>query len=481
MRVLPGLARWSTVVAALGLFATWFATTAPTSAAGPKGRLEMNITTNGPNFSSGEPEIAINPTNPDNLYIDYATFPVPAPTIGPAPAHSCGGYVSMDRGRTWQPSFLPFPTQSNVTYSQCEDGIAAFGPDGTLYAGGDATTAILIVGAPPNCPPGSAPSGPVCVRPPGNDPFARSTDGGLTWTLLPHPMGSSGWCESCNFAPGSGHPYDVYDRPWVVVEQTTGVVYFSARNILDHERFVTASTDKGDTWGLIYAVDSPTYPQGGSDSNIVVAHSVLAEAYAAAPAPGGCSATCLIFETSTDYGATWDRHIVPLVGAASTPRAFLAADPGDEGDEPIDGHFALTVLDSTGTQNQVYTTHDFGQTWQGPTLVSDSPANPKFKPWLSYGPSGQLLLVWRNWHGTPNSPTTPYDVWAAVGSEHGGNGVVFSAPVRVSSASAPYGSGGGGDDFSFITGDNQYVHVAWGDSRSGATQVWYSRIPLNAF
>src|SRR5215831_14782552 len=36
--------------------------------------LEMGITNNGPNLSSGEPEIAINPTNPGNLFIDYATF-----------------------------------------------------------------------------------------------------------------------------------------------------------------------------------------------------------------------------------------------------------------------------------------------------------------------------------------------------------------------------------------------------------------------
>jgi hypothetical protein len=29
--------------------------------------------------------------------------------------------------------------------------------------------------------------------------------------------------------------------------------------------------------------------------------------------------------------------------------------------------------------------------------------------------------------------------------------------------------------------DNQYVHAAWGDSRSGLTQVEYARIPLTAF
>ena len=109
-------------------------------------------------------------------------------------------------------------------------------------------------------------------------------------------------------------------------------VYFTAANILDHERFVTLSTDKGDTFELIYAVDSPTYPQGGNHgSNIVAANGVLAEAYTAAPAPRGCTATCLIFETSSDSDATCSQHIVPPADTADPPRAFLAVDPAGRG------------------------------------------------------------------------------------------------------------------------------------------------------
>lgn len=467
----------------LGLaLATCLAASVPTLA-GPPTRLEMHITDNGPDFSAGEPQIAGNPRNPNNLFIDYATFPVPLlqPPTGPAPAHACGGYVSMDRGQTWQASFIPFPTQSASTFSQCADGVAAFGPDGTLYTGGDANTALATAGVAPNCPPGSAAFGKSCVEPQGNDPFARSTDGGKTWTILPFPMGSPGWCPTCKFAPGSGHPHDVFDRPFVVVDQSTGIVYISSRGIVDHERFVTASKDKGDSFGQIYAIDSPVYPEGGGDSNIVVTQGVLAVAYTAAPAAGGCDATCMIFETSTDFGATWTRQVVPLANAARAPRPFIAAFARDDGKRRHGGSiFALTVFDTTGTQNQVYTTRNFGKTWQGPTLVTDS-LNPHFKPWLSFGPAGQLVLLWRTWHGTPRSKTTPYDVWAAVGRVGEHNGAVFGKPVPVSSVAAPIGSGGGGDDFSYVICDKQFVHAAWGDSRSGATQVWYSRIPLKNF
>ena len=317
---------------------------------------------------------------------------------------------------------------------------------------------------------------------PGDDPFARSTDGGKTWTQLPYPIGSQGYGlgsafggSGFNFAPGSGHPVDTADRPEIAVDQSTGTVYLSSQNILDHERFVTASTNKGDSWGTIYAIDSPTYPQSGSAANIAVQDGVLAVSYTAAPAPGGCTATCLVFETSTDSGANWTRNTVPLVNAQNPPRAFIAADPAGH------GHFALQVFDSTGTVNQVYTSRDFGATWQGPTNVTEPGGHVHFKPWLSFGPSGQLALVWRTWEGTPNLSTTPYDVLVAAGRVKGANGAVFTNPVELGSPAAPFGSGGGGDDFSYVTVDNQYVHLAWGDSRSGLTQVEYARIPLSAF
>jgi hypothetical protein len=317
---------------------------------------------------------------------------------------------------------------------------------------------------------------------PGDDPFARSTDDGKTWTQLPYPIGSQGYGLGSafgglgfNFAPGSGNPVDTYDRPFLAVDQSNGTVYVSSQNILDHERFVTASTNKGDSWGPIYAADSPTYPQSGFASNIAVQNGVLAVSYTAAPAAGGCAATCLVFETSTDFGATWNRNLVPLVNAQNPPSPFIAADPTGH------GRFALQVFDSSGTVNQIYTTRDFGASWQGPTNITEPGGHVHFKPWLSFGPSGQLALVWRTWEGTPNLSSTPYDVFVAAGRVEGANGAVFTSPVELGSPAVPFGTGGGGDDFSQVQVDNQYVHVAWGDSRSGLTQVEYARVPLSSF
>ena len=468
----------------------------------------MNVTgpVNAPGYQSGEPQLAINPTNPNEVFIAYSTSKYtgsvdPAIALQPSPQHPCGGMVSEDRGATWSPAFLPFKQQSRLAYSRCVDGLAAFGPDGTLYAGGGAFMGNDVrPGTPPDCPPRSSPLYAIiggqhiqqCIEFRGDTLLARSSDGGKTWTELPRPLGTAG-TGMYRFAPGVGEPPGVFDRPWLAVDQSTGILYYSAGKIgANRERFVTAFKDQGNTWGLIYPIDSPGYPQAYyrnarlSSSNITAASGVLALAYVADPTPNGCNAKCVIFETSRDQGATWSRYIVPLVNASleggdDAGVVFVAAAPTGS------GHFAVLTLDSSETNNQVYTTADFGRTWQGPTIVAEDPPHKRFNRWFGYGPSGQLLLVWRTWRGTPDSVTTPYDTWAAVARE-GSSGAVFSAPLRVSSKSGKYPPqclggvlSGCLDDYSYITADHQYVHVGWGDSRTGEQQVWYSRIPLRDF
>jgi hypothetical protein len=471
-RTALGRARWLMLMAALGVGAPLWATTAGPASGTPGGHnkiLETDITGNGSLSTMGEPEIAQNPVNPDELYLDWTTFSNPPGQAVPGVTQPCGGAVSMNRGLRWQPAPVPL--------AGCADGVAAFGTDGTLLAGGIVVTSVMFT--PPPCPPGSRPTFGLCLVAHGYDAILRSTDGGQTWSAPVKIMGSNdaGPDGPFTFAPGSGKPSDTFDRPWLAVDHSTGVVYAASHNIVDHEMFVTASTNGGKSFGTIYAADATYASNGLPSGTVAAAHGVLAVAYTASTVPGH-ACPCVVFETSTDKGATFTAHVVPVVGAASVPRPFLAANPAEK------GRFALTVFDSTGNENQVYTTDDSGETWQGPASVGDAPPKPRFKPWLSYGPSGTLVLVWR----TNNSNNGPYDVWAATGRDEGDNGPVFSAPVRVTSTSGTYPAtnpGGAGDDFSWAIADNTYVHVGWGDSRDvpvgGGVQVWYERIPLNTF
>ncbi len=425
----------------------------------------MNLTGNGSILTRGEPEIAVNPKNPNEMYVTGATFPVPLIIDGPSPAglpNTCGGMRSENGGLTWLPASPP-PTR-------CEDGVTVFGPDGTLYAGGDAATSTKTV---PAGTPGAINAGADAILVEGYDPLYVSKDGGQTWSDELRVMGSAS-AGTFDFVSGSGSPINTFDRPWLVVDQSTGTVFVSAHNIVDHEGFITASTNNAKSFGPISALDSPDAPWGGFGGNIAAAHGILAAAYTAAEAPGA-ACPCAVFETSTDQGKNFTRHVVPLVDAAKQPDLYITADPTAK------GHFALTVLDATGTKNQVYVTADSGKTWHGPTLVGEDPANQRFKPWLAYGPAGQLALVWRTRYSDSS-----YDVWAAIASTETKKGATFSAPVRVSSVAAQYPpSGSLGDDFSFVIPDKKYVHVGWGDSRNvifgGGVQIWYARIPFSNF
>jgi hypothetical protein len=446
----------------------------------------MDISGNGASLTVGEPEIGINPLNQQQMWMDGATFPVPLVINGPSPVpDTCQGWSSDDGGRSWQLAPLPQDLQyAKGAPSVCgEDGVAAFGPDGTLYAGGDTATSTTID---PTCGPGTIHIDGVCILIQGFDPVLVSKNGGQTWSAPVDTMGSAN-LGSFPFAPGSGNPMNTFDRPWLAVDQSTNTVYAMGHNIADHEGFVTASIDEAQSFGTIYAIDSPAYPSGGLfGSTMAAAHGTLAVAYAATAAPGQ-ACPCVVFETSTDHGATFTRHVVPTVNSSTLPSPFLAADPTAK------GHYALTILDATGTQNQVYTTDDYGLTWSGPTLVAEAPANQQFKPWISYTPSGQILLAWRTWQGSPN--VSPYDVWLAVGRDEGSHGAVFGTPIRVSSEAAAYPPGyTAGDDFSYVTASNKNIYVGWGDSRNagvevngttikegGGVQIWMARFSLRSF
>ena len=429
------------------------ATSASAQGAPSVGRqLQLNLSRNGSSTTMGEPEIAVDPQNSKNLFVDWTTFPHPL-TISGAGANipnPCGGLVSLNGGVSWHSVQVP---TNHVPYTKgCGDAVAAAGPDGTLYAGGIGVTFTATGG-----------SGPFGLTIHGQDYVTHSTNWGRTWTRPVETMGSDGQ----RFA--TGDPVDTFDRPWLAVDQSTGTVYAAGHNLANHEGYVTASTNKAGSFGAIFPIDSPTYPsEGFSSSNIVAAHGVLAVAYASSQAPGH-TCPCLIFETSTDHGATFTRHIVPTANGSSSPEPFLAADP------TVQGRFALTIFDSTGTENQVYVSDDSGATWHGPAVVGENPPNPRFKPWITFGTSGSLALVWRTHYANGG-----YDVWSALGHVDGSNGAVFSAPIRVSSVAAPYPSGyAAGDDFSWIITDAHYAHVGWGDSRNGPVQLWYGRIPLS--
>jgi hypothetical protein len=317
-----------------------------------------------------------------------------------------------------------------------------------------------------------------------------------------------------------------FDRPWMVADQSTGAVYVSTTS--HPERYVAVSHDHAATWGRIEALDcdelSPpdanhdvtcgAYPESG-DGNIAAANGVLAAAYIASAAPGR-TCPCAVFETSTDAGAHWTRHVVFDTLPAGSG-VFVAADASHTGRYAVmvlPGHLDPSGLAGLPTSRnvpqdvEVTATRDSGISWLQSTVLGDEAVTHiTNRPWIAYtsvqggpnGPKGVLAVLWRNAY-PPYNPASflvpgTQNVFAAISRN---NGETFTDPVRLNSSPSPPPDPNqfAEDDVSWVAVTTQYVYGAWGDWRptsanpvssppssppSGELNSWIARVPLSSF
>lgn len=149
---------------------------------------------------------------------------------------------------------------------------------------------------------------------------------------------------------------------------------------------------------------------------------------------------------------------------------MLAADPVKEGQYAIARQSGQTIF--------VNITLDGGKTWGQPVAAARVPDGVAYgHRAMKYSARGDLALIWKATY-----PDRRFDVWSSV-SRDGGS--VFHT-LRVSHAvSPPYIPERGnfmlGDDLSSLDVDDRYLHVVWGDNRSGFEATWYGRVPLDAY
>jgi hypothetical protein len=518
----------------------------------------MNVPVRG-----GEPELAINQLNPQNLLIGHTsvanTFADENAITGPFP---CGFQSSTNGGQTWTSALVQTPCAA-LSFSEgpnpllislgftgatgftlpspqgVGDAIAASAPDGAMYAGG--VVAHVVLGGIPGTPfPFTVPQGAIEV--------SRSTDGGVTFAVnssvlsdleLPG-MISRGMSPSTAPGQGIGIGVNPFDRPWIAVDQSSGVVYISGT--AHPQRYLVASHDKAQTFGRIEALDCDemtppdanhdvicgTFPTSGG-GGIDAAQGIVAAAYIAGAAPGR-TCPCAVFETSIDDGAHWSRHVVfdnlPAQPGAGSG-VFVAADSNHKGRYAVlllPGHLVpgglagLPPSRNVPQQVEVVTTADSGLSWSSPTVLgNEAVTHITNRPWIAYtsifkhrgehepkhqpgsnGPTGVLAVLWRNAYPAynPASFLVPgtQNVFAVISRNNGNN---FSAPVQLNSAPspAPDPKQVAEDDVSWITADTEYVFGAWGDWRptannpvaagssppSGELNSWIGRASLSSF
>ena len=453
---------------------------------------EVNVT-NDLMHRWGEPNVAVNPRNPNNLVYNvmldsftYACQKAATPdctmikVIPPnrtEPMDTPRGlfqvtgwlsnrvYVSFDRGRTWKLVEIPRKIDGNRNLSDATGGdpVVRASSDGTFWISWEP----IHIGSFPLDAPGNY----------GCPVVSKSTDGGRTWS---NPV--------CTGTP--------VDHEWIEIDQSTGTLYEASSGHLGPTSEGEANLPVGaigDRW-LVTSKDgvhwsSPPQRFGGSDGaaqfpgggRMVASNGVLATAFSARSAPacrfflGSGDAPCTVFQTTSDAGAHWTRHRVPAPADPTGGFQMMLT-----GNPKKPGHYTLALMDAKAGQFMVYRTADSGATWSGPTRVTEDASKTHFKAAMAASPSGVIGMMWRTRQsGTPM--IGPYNVWATISDDEG---ATFSQPLKISSADSPGEDPAlpfGFDDLSDINLNDQYAFIAWADWRPGDRSGYFSAVKLRAF
>jgi hypothetical protein len=453
----------------------------------------------------GAPHVAVNPKDPNNIVVlassnlGYTKDCLPA-----APGSDCdtssmlgqplgfartpgfmdiGVFVSFNRGKTFRYVDVKDLTPPDHPEVRARgEGPVAVLPDGSFMIGFNAINW------------GDWDSNPTTFFPNGGVGVIKSTDGGKTWNWVSYSFTPADW------------PYGGVDPVTGTFYVTSGLAGLSTLGPRSNGMADSAEGAIADRW-ISSTKDGMTWtdpqPLGGTDgamhigaghSPAAAAHGILATLFLVGDA-SSCkffvaqsSASCVIFQTSTDAGAKWSRHRVPTP-AGFTPNALavlVGADPKRK------DHFTVALLSDSGDQFLVYQTPDSGKTWSDAVQVTQDSSKTHFAPFVATSPNGEFGLMWRTYEPDPDNPNAapplmPYSVWAVITKD---GGSTFSKPLKISKENSPAPNSDPNDAFSFI-GDHGPsgmamdadggVYVVWADWTPGERAIFFSAIKAEVF
>lgn len=452
---------------------------------------------------SGEAQFVVDPTDANNIIATgmgtWQAIPgCEAPDVNCKDFHNFPNSTwpvsaqTFDGGRTWKHFVLPILEGKRT---RCPDPFAGATKDGILFIG---------------CEPRE--TDPVAIDPPGGTAFLRSTDHGKTWSKRVEGISSytpNGKYRTDvdikafpQFAPdlkpyfGGNSPWD---RPWLTFDDKTGAIYLTssggqtnidtgAPDKLRTQSYFTVSTNKGASFGTVYALDSLDWPQQGRVSAAAGLGS-FAELYVASkvPASEGVSCPCQVFGISYDMGKTWQRHVLKhIVIPPPAPGARAGGGPGGGGglgnliaDPLTPGRFtAMRYVGGATPHYEFSTTNDDGKTWSAFSSTGTVPEATSFtKPALMYSRHASILgLTWKAVYSGGS-----FDLWGVISKDAG---KTFSEPLKISSSRSParnYYRQSMQDDNDGIDLSKDTLYTIWGDSRAGFQASWFAKVALTSF
>ena len=402
----------------------------------------------------GEPYLAVNPTNNQNLVAAWMGLKLSGGSVAIAVTIR----ASFDGGNTWSNATT---LSHNGTGYTSADVSMAFDKNGLLYISYIDYNKTTLTGG---------------------DFISRSHDGGLTWDTPSQVLNIS---ESPSKVP--------LDRPWLVIDNSNtsnfGTLYITTKPAPwiapPNRNYYKVSTDSGHTWSALANVDGGNHLVGNDIPAPMAAPSTTSNGNFCAIYPSYLSSQNVLpafyQATSNNRGQSFNYSTVFTYVPASLDSNLkggykLAADPTDSNNLV----FLLVANKYSDADIFALSSTNGGQTWSStPVRVNDdSVSNGKDQDmvWGSYNQQGKLAVTWRDRRNASSTGfwDVGYDFYYAISND---NGQTFSANKKMSSQFITFDSiiAQNGNDFMSCVYSSDTLYTVWGDTRSGSMNIFFAK------
>ncbi len=397
----------------------------------------------------GEPNLAVNPRNPEHLIVAWMGFD----RIGKLAIHT---RISTDGGRTWKPSQMLDHQRSGFTSA---DPTMVFDQTGKAY--------LAYID------------------------FNRNRSAGGVYIRKSRKKGE-GWSPAQEVVNINADPgQEPIDRPWLAIDHSftndPPRLYMTTMNSRSanspfHPYFYF-SADTGQSWSGWQYLDSAPWGTGSLIEKPMPSPAVSADGtfHSVYPSfqPRLRQGAWYVLASSVDQGKNFKYQ--PLFRAryavsADLPKKayLLKSDPSNS------QHLVFLYLANRYGDADVFLreSYDNGKNWNERIRVNDDQkGNNKMQDliWADFNREGDLFVAWRD---RRNAMDSGYQTRTAIyGAFRHKDSTNLNKNVKLSNRLVNYDSvlGEAGNDFMDVALLGDTVHAVWGDPRNGALNIWYQR------
>ncbi|MFM9984427.1 MAG: sialidase family protein, partial [Flavobacteriales bacterium] len=415
-------------------------------------QIENTLVSNGL-FFDGEPYLAVNPDNNQNLVVAWMGVQLNGGLLRVA----IKTRMSLNGGTTWSATTsLPHFGEG---YGSADVSMA-FNTSGILFI------SYIDYKQQPD-------SGGIYV--------ARSFDNGLNWDM---PVKAFDMYDIPDKRP--------IDRPWLVVDNSNsinqGTLYITTKPApwipAPNRNYFKVSSDNGFTWSSIANLDGENYLIGNAIAAPMAAPTTTQNGLFCSVYPSYVISQnplpAFYFASSPDKGQSFNYHTVlaalPSTIDSNLKSAYrLIANPIDT------NAFAFLYLTGENGDSDIMAIHslDGGQTWNTPVRANDDPiGNGKDQDlvWAAYNEQGNLAVSWRDRRNASENGfwNSGYDMYYTVSDN---NAESFSLNQKLTNQFISFDTliSENGNDMMSCAYSEDTLYSVWGDTRNGRMSVYFAK------